>query len=204
MKDPKQDLAEIKSMMERSSRFLSLSGLSGVLAGIYAFFGAGMAYYWLYYPESPLVKEQFHHPGVEVLNNLILTAIGVLLLSILTAWLLSKKKSKKTSNQFWTPAGRRFLQSLFFPVTIGGLFCFALLHQGFFSFIAPSMLIFYGLGLFNASHFTLNEIKYLGYSQTILGIVAAFFPAYGLLVWTLGFGVLHIIYGSIMYLKYDK
>ena len=204
MKDPKQDLAEIKNMMERSSRFLSLSGLAGVLAGIYALFGAGMVYYWLYFPKHPFGKEQFHNMDGVVLGNLILTAIVVLSLSIVTAWLLSKKKSKRISNQFLTPAGRRFIQSLFIPIITGGLFCFALLHQGFFSFIAASMLIFYGLGLFNASHFTLNDIKYLGFGQIMLGIIAAFFPGYGLILWALGFGILHILYGGVMYFKYDQ
>ncbi|RPA67273.1 hypothetical protein EF405_15430 [Cyclobacteriaceae bacterium YHN15] len=204
MKDPKQDLAEIKSMMERSSRFLSLSGMSGVLAGFYALIGATMAYYWLYFPNPPFGDGQFSHLGGGILTNLILTGLVVLSLSIVTAWILSEKKSKRTSNQLWTPAGKRFIQSLFFPVTIGGLFCFALLHQGFSIFIPSTMLIFYGLGLLNASHFTLNDIKYLGYGQAILGIIASFFPAYGLVIWALGFGVLHIIYGSMMYLKYDK
>jgi len=204
MKDPKQDLAEIKNMMERSSRFLSLSGLSGVLAGFYAIIGATMAYYWLYFPNLPFGKEAFQNMDGVVFGNLILTAIGVLSLSIATAWLLSKKKSKKTSNQLWSPAGRRFIQSLFIPVTTGGLFCFALLHQGFFSFIASSMLIFYGLGLFNASNFTLNDIKYLGFGQIMLGVIAAFFPGYGLILWALGFGLLHILYGGLMYYKYDQ
>ena len=204
MKDPKQDLAEIKSMMERSSRFLSLSGLSGALAGFYALIGATMAYYWLYFPNPPFGVDQFYYLGGGILTNLIITGLVVLSLSIVTAWILSEKKSKRTSTQLWTPAGKRFIQSLFFPVTIGGLFCFALLHQGFSIFIPSAMLIFYGLGLHNASHFTLNDIKYLGYGQAILGIIAAFFPAYGLFIWALGFGVLHIIYGSMMYLKYDK
>lgn len=204
MKDPKQDLAEIKSMMERSSRFLSLSGLAGVMAGIYALIGATLVYYWLYFPNLPYGKDQFHNLGGGVLGKLLLTALVVLVLSIATAWLLSQKKSKRLSNQLWTPAGKRFIQSLFFPVTIGGLFCFALLHQGFSIFIPSAMLIFYGLGLLNASHFTLNDIKYLGYGQAILGIITAFFPAYGLVIWAMGFGVLHIIYGSMMYLKYDK
>jgi hypothetical protein len=204
MKKPEHDLAEIKNIMERSSRFLSLSGLAGVLSGVYALTGAVMGYYWLYFPQSPFGKEQFQNMEGVVLDNLILTGIGVLSLSIVTAWLLSKKKSKKISNQLWTPAGKRFIQSLFIPVVAGGLFCFALIHQGFFLFIPSSMMIFYGLGLFNASHFTLNEIKYLGFGQIVLGIIAALFPAFGLILWALGFGLLHILYGSMMYYKYDQ
>lgn len=204
MKNPQQDLAEIKSMMERSTRYLSLSGLAGVLAGIYALFGSALAYYWLYFPNSPVGNNQASHLDKVVLTNLIFTGIGVLILSIATAWLLSQKNNKKTASQLWTPAGKRFMQALFIPVVIGGLFCFALLHQGFSIFIASATLIFYGLGLFSASHFTLSDIKYLGFSQAALGVIAAFFPEFGLVIWALGFGLLHIVYGSVMYYKYNQ
>jgi len=204
MKNPQQDLAEIKSMMERSTRFLSLSGLAGVLAGAYALIGVSLAYYWLHVPDSPFGIVEYRNLDKGALSQLTLTALGVLALSLGTAWLLSQKKSKKNSNQLWTPAGKRFMQALFIPVVIGGMFCIALLHQGFISFIAPATMLFYGLGLLNASLFTINEIKYLGYCQAILGIIASFFPEFGLVIWALGFGVLHIFYGGMMYYKYDR
>jgi hypothetical protein len=204
MKNPQQDLAEIKSMMERSTRFLSLSGLAGVLAGVYALFGVSLAYYWLHIPTYPFGIVEYGNLDHSVFTQLTLTALGVLTLSIGSAWLLSQKKSKKNSSQLWTPAGKRFMQALFIPVVIGGMFCVALLHQGFIPFIAPATLVFYGLGLLNASQFTLNEIKYLGYCQAILGIIASYFPEFGLLIWALGFGVLHIFYGSMMFYKYDR
>ncbi|PSK98744.1 hypothetical protein [Cecembia rubra] len=204
MKNPQQDLAEIKSMMERSTRFLSLSGLSGVLAGIYAITGAYLAYSWLYSPNVPWGLEASAQIDSPLLTKLTLTGIVVMLLSITTAWALSRKKSKKTASQLWTPAGKRFLKALFIPVAIGGFFCMAFLHQGFFLFIAPATLVFYGMGLWQASHFTLSEIRYLGYGQILLGIIAAFNPMSGLILWTLGFGVLHMIYGSLMYFRYDR
>ncbi|RZS96076.1 hypothetical protein [Cecembia calidifontis] len=204
MKNPQQDLAEIKSMMERSTRFLSLSGLSGILAGIYAISGAYLAYSWLYSPNVPWGLESSVQIDSPLLTKLTLTGIVVMILSITTAWAFSRKKSKKTASQLWTPAGKRFLQALFIPVITGGFFCMALLHQGYFHFIAPATLAFYGLGLWQASHFTLSEIRYLGYGQILLGIIAALFPQFGLLLWTLGFGALHIIYGSLMYYKYDR
>ena len=86
----------------------------------------------------------------------------------------------------------------------GGLFAFSMMHEGQFELIAAATLVFYGLGLINASHFTLNDIKNLGFGQLILGLIAAFFPAYGLLCWALGFGVLHVIYGAMMYYKYER
>ncbi len=204
MKKPEQELTEIKSMMERSTRFLSLSGLAGVLAGIYALVGAGIAWYWIYFPDSSFSQGAQKMNGEELMNNLLVLALVVLILAVGSAYLLSRKKSQKNSHKFWSPATKRFLLALFIPVMAGGLFSFGLIHQSYFNMIAPTTLIFYGLGLINASHFTLGEIKNLGIGQLILGIIAAFFPEFGLICWALGFGVLHVIYGSMMYYKYDR
>lgn len=203
MKKPEQELAEIKAMMERSTRFISLSGLSGVLAGIYALIGSGMVWYWIYAPVTKFGEDLERLGTRELMNRTLLTGFIVLILALSSAYLLSQKKSKKTATKFWSPSSRRFLSTLFIPVISGGLFSFALIHEGYFHLIAASTLVFYGLGLINAAHFTLNEIKNLGYGQLILGLIAAFHPEYGLICWALGFGILHIIYGSMMYYKYD-
>jgi hypothetical protein len=204
MKRPEQELAEIKSMMERSTRFLSLSGLAGVLAGMYALIGSGIAWYWMYFPKTEAGKNE-KVPGLSELRmNLIFLGLGILILAVGSAYLLSREKSRKNSHLFWTPASRRFLSALFIPVMVGGLFSFALIHESAYPLIAAAHLLFYGLGLVNASHFTLGEIKNLGIGQLVLGVLAAFFPDLGLLCWALGFGLLHVIYGSMMYYRYDR
>jgi hypothetical protein len=204
MRKPEQELAEIKSMMERSTRFLSLSGLAGILAGVYALLAAGLTYFWIYYPGVPFGNQNSLIQEEQILNKLVSTALLVLCLAVGTAWFLSRRKSEKKAQQFWTPAGRRFVLALFIPVVTGAIFCLALTVQGQFVFVAPATLIFYGLGLLNASHFTLSGIRYLGFGQLLLGLFAGFFPNYGLLMWSFGFGFLHIIYGTLMYLKYDR
>lgn len=204
MRKPEQELADIKSMMEQSTRFLSLSGLAGVLAGTYALAASALAYLWIYYPEAPYGNQIFEILVEQTLNKLIVTALVVLCLAVGTAWFLSRKKSERNAHKFWTPAGKRFVQALFLPVLTGAVFCLALILHGYTVLVAPATLIFYGLGLLNASHFTMSDIKYLGFCQVALGLIAAIFPGYGLLLWALGFGSLHIIYGALMYLKYDR
>jgi hypothetical protein len=191
-------------MMERSTRFLSLSGLAGVLAGIYAFVGAGIAWYWIYFPSTEYGAGTETISPADLQVNLLAIALVVLVLAIGSAYLLSQQKSQKNSQQFWTPASKRFLVALFIPVMAGGLFSFALIHESAYPLIAPATLIFYGLGLINASHFTLGDIKNLGFGQLVLGLFAAFFPDFGLICWAIGFGVLHVIYGSMMYYRYDR
>lgn len=202
MKNPQQELSEIKSMMERSTKFLSLSGLSGIMAGTYALIGAALIYYWT---ESSITATSYLADSISgQISRIIWVGIIVLTLSILTAYFLSQKNSHRTSSKLWTSAGKRFLIALFLPVTLGALFCFALIHLGYFELIASTTLLFYGLGLINSALFTLNDIRHLGFGHVVLGILAAFFPAFGLFFWTIGFGALHILYGSIMYFKYEK
>ena len=90
------------------------------------------------------------------------------------------------------------------PLITGGIFSLTLLSQGFYGFVAPATLIFYGLALVNGGKHTLNDIKYLGLSEIAVGLVALYFVGYGLLFWAFGFGILHIIYGTVMYFKYDR
>lgn len=204
MRNPEQELAEIKSMMERSTRFLSLSGLSGVLAGIYALIGAGMAYYWIYYPNPPYGFRTSYIQETQTLTSLLLTGFAVLALSLGTGWALSQQKSQRSASKLWTAASKRFFSALLIPLIIGGIFSLALISRGYLIIVAPATLIFYGLALVNASHFTLSDIKYLGYCELVLGVLTAFFPGYGLIAWTMGFGVLHVIYGTMVHYKYDR
>jgi len=204
MRKPEEELAEIKSMMERSTRFLSLSGLSGVLAGLYALAAAGITWNWIYFPSSSWGAGAANLSFREVLNRLLLLGLATLIAAVSTAYLLSKKKGSNSSQIFWTPASKRFLQALFLPVTLGGFFCFALLHERAFVLIPAATLVFYGIGLVQSAQFTLGEIKNLGYTQLALGLAAAFFPDFGLLCWALGFGAFHVIYGALMYFRHER
>ncbi|GAA5035528.1 hypothetical protein GCM10011506_32350 [Marivirga lumbricoides] len=204
MKTPQQELSEIKAIMERSTRFISLSGISGVMAGIYALIASALAYYWVYYPNSPFGFRISYVNNELILMKLVITAIIVLALSVGTGVYLTKKKTQKLNTKFWSTTSRRFLFALFIPILVGGFFTLALIIRGYLIIVAPATLIFYGMGLLNASHFTLSDIKYLAYCQIALGILSAFFPGYGLIFWSLGFGVLHIVYGVTMHLKYDR
>lgn len=202
MRRPEQELADIKSMMERSTRFLSLSGLSGVMAGIYALIGSGMAWYWIEGAEKLGSTGILDHH--ELMNRLLILAFAVMTLALGTAYVFSRKKSQKNAHKFWSSASKRFLSALFIPVVSGGLFSFGLIHEGYFNMIPAATLIFYGLGLINASHFTIKELKNLGLTELIIALVAAFHPEIGLYCWAVGFGMAHIVYGAMMYYKYDR
>lgn len=192
--------------MNRSSRFISLSGLSGVFAGIYAIIGALIAQYILknYKFSSVSSYETIDHPiDSDLTTLLVLVAIGVMVLAILTAVILTTRKARKNNQKIWDATSRRLLFNFFVPLAAGGFFCLVLLQQGIVGLIAPAMLIFYGISLMNASKYTFGDLQNLGLADMILGIIATQFVGYGLYFWALGFGILHIVYGIWMYRKYE-
>jgi hypothetical protein len=199
-----KDIASIRTIMERSAKFISLSGLSGVLAGIYALTGATIAYFTIHYPISPINYRTYSLQTPEALSKLVLIATLVLIASITTGLWLSSKKAKKHGLKLWTATSKRLLFNMAIPLVAGGIFILIMLYTGHFGLAAPACLIFYGLALIQGSINTFDEIRYLGFCEIILGLISASLPGFGLIFWTIGFGVLHIIYGAIMYNKYDK
>lgn len=198
------DIAEIKEMMNKSSRFISLSGLSGVLAGIYALIGAAYAYTLIY--ENTSIADDYKNLIItqSTAIKLVMVAIMVLFLSILTGFLFSINKAKKRNENVWNLASKRLLINFLIPLVTGGIFTLILIEKDIISLVAPATLLFYGLACLNASKYTLGDIRYLGISIIFVGLLSTWFLGYGLLFWALGFGVCHIIYGSLMYFKYDR
>jgi hypothetical protein len=194
------DLTEIRSMMERSTRFLSLTGWSGIMAGIYALAGALIAWIVFFNKDFTIYSpiSQAHITGIISLS------IAILILAVGTAVLLSLRKAGKKRENLWNTAARRLIVHLAIPLITGGIFILIMLAKGFFELAAPLTLIFYGLALLNASKFTFDDVKYLGMAQIMLGLLATYFSGYGLLFWAAGFGIMHIIYGVYMHLRYEK
>ncbi|MCB0490786.1 MAG: hypothetical protein KDC93_00060 [Cyclobacteriaceae bacterium] len=197
------DIASIRNMMERTSKFISLSGLSGVLAGVYALVGAGIVYFMVHFPRSPLSYRTETIQPFDTIMKLMGVAVAVLIASIGTGLWLSSKKAKRAGVKVWNRSSKAMFVNLAVPIVSGGIFILFLLMNGHYGVVAPACLVFYGLGLVNASPNLYDEIRYLGYSEIFIGLISAALPGYGLLFWSLGFGVLHIIYGSLMFRKYD-
>ncbi len=200
-KDILSDISSIKNIMERSTRFISLSGLSGVMAGIYALTGSGFAYYLIYYANASGEYSRYHQ---GLTGKLFLVASAVLTLSIATGIWLTFQKAAKKGQRIWSQSSRLLLTSGSLPLLTGGCFILILSLQGYYGIIAAGCLIFYGLSLVAASHYTYGDVKWLGISEIILGLLATLYPGFGLYFWATGFGLLHILYGTIMHFKYDR
>ncbi len=202
------ELSEIRQMMEKASRFLSLSGLSGVVIGGIALAGAAMACILLGALPAGNQEGILLLTGLasysEILFYLFLDAVLVLALSLLAGLWFSWRKAKKKNLVMWSPAARNMILSMAFPLVAGGILSLILFFRGDILMVLPLQLIFYGLALVAASRYTFPEIRSLGMAQTALGLLAALFPGLGLLFWAIGFGIGHMAYGIGMYLKYER
>ncbi|MBS1510594.1 MAG: hypothetical protein JST86_07140 [Bacteroidetes bacterium] len=206
-----QDIQQIKQMMERSSRFISLSGLSGVAAGVCALVGAwfggkvvwdsgGPAAFRDAASKSLPTESLAELMGHKLFHIALLTFIAAFLSSFLFTYL----RSKKNNIPMWGYTSKRLMVNVAVPMVAGGIYLFRQIQFGNIGLIAPGCLIFYGLALVNAGKYTLGEIRYLGYSQLLLGIINCWFVGYGIYFWATGFGILHIIYGIVMWYRYEK
>lgn len=197
-KDYIQDITEIRTMMERSTKFLSLSGLSGVLAGVYALIGAFYANKTIGFNPDSL---QYTH---EKFQQVILIAIIVMIGAIGTAIALSISKANKTGEKFWNASAKRLVINMAIPLVAGGIIILILITKGLIGFVAPFSLLFYGLALYNASKFTYEDVKSLALIEICLGLLSAYFINYSLIIWAIGFGLVHIGYGVYIYYRFEK
>lgn len=194
-----KDIQDIKQMMSQSTQFISLSGLSGILAGIYGLIGA-------VYVNNLILQHKDNYITLEsdTFKQIALTALIVLVASIATATIMTINKAKKQGEKAWNPSSKRLLINFAIPLCTGGIFTLLLLRHGYYGLIAPITLIFYGMACLNASKYTLRDVRYLGITEIILGLFAVEFSGCGLYFWILGFGICHIVYGAMMYYKYDR
>ena len=208
--DHLETLTEIRSIMERSTRFISLSGLSGVFAGLIALIGATAVY--IYLGIGPFEPKYLYYEtvvgegkwGLSYLEFILLDGSIILILALTAGVFFTTRKARMKGQKIWDPLTKRLLINLAIPLFTGGVFVLALLYYGIFGLVAPTTLIFYGLALLNAGKYTLNDVRYLGICEIALGLIGLFFLGHGLELWALGFGFLHIIYGLVMYWKYER
>ena len=197
-----KSISEIRDLMNKSSRFISLSGLSGVMAGFWALVGGVIAHYIL---QAAYVEQtQLYYITEKDLWLLVLDAVGVVVLAISTGIIFTVRRATKQNGKFLDETSLRMIGNLMIPLVVGGGFCLVLIYYTLYGLVAPAMLIFYGLALINASKYTLNAIRFLGFIEILLGFISCVYIGKGLLFWMIGFGVMHILYGIFMYFMYER
>lgn len=199
-----EDLAHIRSMMESSTRFISLSGLSGVGAGIAALIGAAVIYYTSGQLMGGYQRVSDRWLNLDYLYFEVLVALIVLVAALSSGLLFTVRKAKRKGQKLLTRASIKMMVNLAIPLFAGGIFCIILMYHNYWALVGPCTLLFYGLALVNGGKYTLNDIRTLGFAEIALGLLSTFWLNYTLFFWAIGFGVLHIVYGLLMYFKYER
>ncbi len=200
-----KDLADIRSMMERSSKFMSLSGWAGAVAGLYALITAAVTYFYFNINPTQLLYSAETDPEfIAQVPNVALAGLLALVLAVGNAIALSSKNAGKKGESVWNVASKQLVANMAVPLGSGAVLILILMNYGLYGLVAPLTLIFYGLALFHAGKFTFDDVKILGLIQVILGLGATFLVEYSLLIWAFGFGVVHIVYGTYMYYRYER
>ena len=204
-KDYLQDIEEIRSLMEKSSKFISLSGWAGIFAGVFALMGSYIALTYLdFNPQSLSVDTENIPFQQKQIFSLVQLALLVFLLAISFALFFTHRRAKRKDELLWTPTAKRLVMNMAVPLFTGGILILLFISKGFIGFVAPFSLLFYGLALFTISKFTFDEVKILGLIEILLGLISVYKVSLGLLFWAIGFGVVHIIYGIYVYFKYER
>ena len=200
-----QDIEEIRSLMEKSSKFISLSGWAGIFAGVFALMGSYIALTYLdFNPQSLSVDPENNPFQQKQIFSVVQLALLVFLLAISFALFFTHLRAKRKDELLWTPTAKRLVMNMAVPLFTGGILILLFISKGFIGFVAPFSLLFYGLALFTISKFTFDEVKILGLIEILLGLISVYKVSLGLLFWAIGFGVVHIIYGIYVYFKYER
>jgi len=200
-----QDIEEIRSLMEKSSKFISLSGWAGIFAGVFALLGSYIAFTYLDFNPQSLSLDPGGNPFQQTqVFSVVQLALLVFLLAISFALFFTHRRAKRKDELLWTPTAKRLVMNMAVPLFTGGILILLFISKGFIGFVAPFSLLFYGLALFTISKFTFDEVKILGLIEILLGLISVYKVSLGLLFWAIGFGVVHIIYGIYVYFKYER
>lgn len=207
IKESLNDIRDIRNLMQDSTRFLNLSGVSAILVGVYACIGAYMAYIILgsnsinHFSDAPIL----HVNTPYRLKIMVLLAFIILAACLVSVFGMSYRKARRSGKTLsLTRPMKNLLWNFFLPLLTGGVLCFSAIYQGHYGLTSSIMLIFYGLALINGSKYTYSHTRYLGYAEILLGLLDSFVQGYALIFWVIGFGLFHMVYGLLFYLQIER
>lgn len=204
----KQTLDDIREMMSKSSRFQAISGWSIIVIGLLAGIASLMAAAVIGVADVPFFDNLQRYSTLNTPLKIRIAALIALILftvCLLIVFVFAIVKSKRHNLPFaFDKRMRQMLLDFFIPLIAGGLFSMAMVMQQHYGLTSSIMLMFYGLALINCSHYTYPILRWLGYTELLIGIIDCFTMSHALLFWFLGFSVAHILFGIIYVLMFDR
>jgi hypothetical protein len=196
-------IEEMRNLMDRATRFRSISGLSAMVAGLLAIICVAFVsqFTGIRFFEAEAFDRMLQGDAAREVQ---LSFFFLLITSIGFGIYLAARNAHAKGQDAWDSAAKRLAFHMAIPLVAGGIFSILISQQGLAGLVPPITLLFYGLALFNGSHYTLDAVRILGIGQILLGLLATTFVAFGLVIWVIGFGVFNLIFGLYIYFNYER
>ena len=118
MNKPQEDLREIRQMMERSSRFLSLSGSSGIGIGFLAMVFVG---WQVSKGNMSFLDQQNFDVTTPAWEEFILGSLTLFGVCLVLSMGFTLRRTKKKGLKVWTSSTRNILGAIGLPMMVGAL-----------------------------------------------------------------------------------
>ena len=180
------NLRFIRETMERAGSFTAVSGWGQVVIGVTALLAAGLT------TLQPMSTELW-----------LASWCAAAVVSVLVGVLTTAMKARAARMPLLSGPGRKFILSLAPPLVVGAVLTVVMYRAGMPGLLPAVWLMLYGAGIITAGAFSVSAVPVMGFCFVVLGVVAAFTPASWGNAWmAVGFGGLHVVFGTLIARRY--
>jgi hypothetical protein len=188
-REAEENLRVIRELMERSTKYSTFSGLSGVLAGAASIVGCLVT---RTLGQQPLDPTAFRVSFLTTWAVVILFAIGA-------DYLLTKRRAARVGKHILSRLGKQMFLGSTPGLGTGALLTLYFMSHNLLSDIYPVWMLCYGIAVCAVGLFSQKEVSYLGAAFLVAGAMTLLLlPTWGLPMMAVTFGGFHIAYGIAM------
>jgi hypothetical protein len=196
LEEARENLRVIRQTMERSTKYSTLSGLSGVLIGLAAIAGV-LATNWLT-GDAPPGASVYRHPSA-----LALVWVSVLVMAVAIDFACNKRRAARVGKHVVSPLGAHIVLAALPAFLAGGVLTLFFYQHALLYYVWGVWMLSYGLAISAVGLFSVKPVLALGAAFVLAGAVTLLLPLpYHLYMMALTFGGFHIGYGVVMARKH--
>lgn len=188
-REAEENLRVIRGLMERSTKYSTFSGLSGILAGLASVSGCAVTRLLSLHPMS---ARQFNASFLTTWALVVVFAIGM-------DYLLTKRRAARVGKHILSRLGKQMFTASVPGLATGAMLSLFLLRHGLLTAVYPLWMLSYGVAVCAVGVFSQREVSVLGFAFLVAGAVTLLLPGYlGLVMMAVTFGGFHVAYGLYM------
>ncbi len=183
-REAEENLRVIRQLMERSTKYSTFSGFSGILAGAASITGC-------------LVTRSLSQTDPAAFRVAFLVTWSLVILFAIGAdYLLTKRRAARVGKRVLSRLGKQMFLASAPGLGTGALLTLYFLRHNLLGDIYPVWMLCYGIAVCAVGLFSQREVSYLGAAFLLAGAATLLFcPTFGLPMMAVTFGAFHILYG---------